>query len=714
MSAGETAAPSPDELLSAALNYAAQGLKIYPVFIPGLKPDGKKDVRVPIRSWSEQATDDLEQVRAWWGGQYRGAGIGVDMGRSGLAVADADVKDGVDGITRLIDEVGEATGHIEVPASDTPSGGIHMWFRDPDGAMGSGANIFGDKEHPSGVDGRGVGGTIFMPPTFVPGYGRYAWADGAAPDFARLPEVPAALAAACPPGGRKKKPAELPAPAPVSGLGGGSLFGGGRAPIVHADRTMTQEQAKARLLPMWERVRDTRSPNGLWQAVADFALHAAHYQCWWNAEAVGAMVLAAYEAGGHGYRELDSDDVRAIAGGFERHAEARRAGDLDNGWVAVPAIDLAAAEAAVSDDAVDALIAEMLTPEQIKNRPGKQYLIKGLLNLDSESWIIGAPGSRKSFVALDMAAHVALGQPWQGRPVSGGTVVIIAAEGSGGMGARMKAWEKQNGRELPANVRTLPRPVHVRDAAGWATLVKACAKLGAVFVVVDTQARTMSGMNENASEDMSVFVSAVTAIRTATGACVLAIHHTGRAGGDGRGHSSMDGAQDTELKVVALAEPLRGELRTEKQKDLPEIEPVALAFGVHQVGVDDDGDPITSLAVLKPDAWRDAEVAAEQPEEWERGHALAIVQLFKVLRDQGGETGLTKAEARTAIVERFYGGQPKALQKSTYYTAWSRAQSKISTDGDPVMTNVSGQRWAIDETALKAMEPVIGTRTAAE
>jgi len=720
-------APTPDELLEAALGYAAAGLKIYPVFIRGLKPDGKKDVHVPIRSWAEQATDDLEQVRRWWDGQYAGAGIGVDMGRSHLAVADADVKDSVDGISRLESELtAETRGasvYSEVPYSRTPSGGVHAWWSDPRGEMGSGSNIFGTKDEPSGVDGRGVGGTIFMPPTFVPGYGRYAWADDRPPDFSALPEVPGALAAVCPPGGRGKRAereraagtevhgesarsTRLPDQSPFM-TAGAALAAGMAGAVVHRDRIMTEAAAKERLQPLWEAVRDTKSPNGLWQAVADFARAAAHYQCFWDQGVVERMVLAAYAEGGHGYEYLDSGDLRAIAGGYELQAAARAAGDLDQGWVAMPAAGLDgvmmdAAADAVTDDAVDALLAEMLTPEQAKDRPLKRYLIKKLLHLDSEVWLIGAPGSRKSFVALDMAGHIAAGKPWQGRRVHQGPVVIIAAEGASGLGGRIKAYEAVHG-PMPSSVHILPRPVQAADHAGWAVLVKACARLGPVLVVIDTQARVTVGLKENAAEEMGIFVQAVARVRMATGACVMAVHHTGRVGGDARGSSALDGAQDTELKVVTSKEPLRGELRMEKQKDMEEGEPIKLAFSVHPVGQDEDGEVITSLAVLGQDAWRGADQSVGLPEDWETGWPGVQAQILRVLAEQGGTVGLTKADVKRNVADRWYEGQTgraKGLRTSTFDTAWTRVREAETASGEMVVTGSGGQRWALDQGAL--------------
>jgi hypothetical protein len=352
---------------------------------------------------------------------------------------------------------------------------------------------------------------------------------------------------------------------------------------------------------------------------------------------------------------------------------------------------------------VEALLAEMLTPEQIKARPPKKYLIKGLLHLDTESWLIGAPGSRKSFVALDMAGHVAAGREWQGRKVTPGTVIIIAAEGAGGLGARYAAFELEHGYPMPAGVLVLPRPVQATNTAAWRVLVEACRRKGPALVVIDTQARVTVGLEENAAKDMGVYIAAMAAIRMATGACVMSVHHTGRGGGDARGSSALDGAQDTELKVVALAEPLTGELRIEKQKDLPEGMAVPLRFKGHMVGLDDDGDPITSLALCGPDGWAEAAGRPEEQEAWETGHAAVIVQIFKVLRDQGETGGLTKAEARHSVVERFYADNPRALTKSTWYSGWDRALAKESAGGDRVMVNVRGEKWTVDPLALASM-----------
>lgn len=373
--------------------------------------------------------------------------------------------------------------------------------------------------------------------------------------------------------------------------------------------------------------------------------------------------------------------------------------------------DIPGVSSVPTGDEVDALLAEMLSLDQVAKRPPPQPLIKELLNLDSAAWLIGAPGSRKSFVALDMAMHVAAGKPWQGLKTTQARVLIVAAEGAGGMGKRVRAYEKAHG-GLPDGVYVLPRPVQSADGKKWAVLVEAARRLLngpdgqslPCLIVMDTQARVTVGLEENNATDMGYYIAAVEALRQATGACVLTVHHTGRKGGDARGSSAIDGAQDTELKVVkdetAPGGTLRGQLLVEKQKDIDERAPMTLVFTRVVVGQDEDGEDVTSL-VLEPDAWKVAEgdaAAGRSGEDWQR-HSDSVTDLIvRVLSDHGESRGLTKAEARTVVIERFYGGVTERLLKQTWHTGWDRAFKR------ELITNVGGARFSSDPLVIAEHE----------
>lgn len=385
------------------------------------------------------------------------------------------------------------------------------------------------------------------------------------------------------------------------------------------------------------------------------------------------------------------------------------------------------AEVIPEADAVDALLAEMLKPSEVIKRTPPRPLIRGLLNLDSESWIIGAPGSKKSFVATDMAGHVAAGIPWQSMKVTQGRVVMVVAEGAGGLGPRLAAWQLEHDRPLSEDIFILPRPVQAADLAAWAVLIEACRRVGPALVVLDTQARITVGLEENSAKEMGIYIEAVRAIREATGACVLTVHHTGRQGGDARGSSAIDGAQHTELKVVSEKGSLVGKLLSEKQKDMQHAHDLDLIFAVHETARDEDGEPVTSLALvadpykrLAGQRERPADPAGstriKEPEEWTTWHVPGETaadqikrQVLQALADVAGAgDGLTPAEVRKNVTERWYPdrGATARSKKGVDEQTWSRTWTALETleisgvgEGELIMIK-AGRRFKINPLAL--------------
>lgn len=317
------------------------------------------------------------------------------------------------------------------------------------------------------------------------------------------------------------------------------------------------------------------------------------------------------------------------------------------------------------EDEVDALLAQMLDRDALDALPPVRPLIKGVLDMDSESWVIGASEHFKSFVALDWAAHVALGINWRGHRVRQGSVVYVVAEGKKGILGRVKAWETTYGRRIE-NVRFLPRPVQAGTkhgvSKGWAVLIAACTRLKPSLIVLDTQARVTVGLNENDNSEMSVFVSAVTALKDATDACVLVVHHIGRGGGDARGASALDGAQDVEIRVERPVDKkgritaegrhsLTATVSLDKNKDGSATARWPIRMTTVPVGVDpDDGQEIRSLAVeplMSPDQYQAAVVGAPTPEEradWRVNATANQLEVMEVILEHGDSDGATEAD----------------------------------------------------------------------
>lgn len=391
---------------------------------------------------------------------------------------------------------------------------------------------------------------------------------------------------------------------------------------------------------------------------------------------------------------------------------------LDN-WKAQHRAEPAAPPSAVVEAApgqeamstLEKLRARLVTAEELAELPAPEPLVYDLLDLDSEAWLIGAPGSLKSFIALDLAGAVGSGREWQGHRVRQGTVLYIAAEGAGGMVLRTRAYRKVHG-AMPG-VTFLPYPVQVKSNDGqWEALVTLAKELGPVFVVIDTQARVSVGLEENSATDMGILVDAVGRLKRATGACVLVVHHTGRNGGDARGSSALDGAQDTELKVVR-AEPrssLQCKIIQDKQKDMAEgdRDGVPLKLDVVDLGKDPHTDRDLSSLVVRPelDPFLDAQDIQEvdvepwrgrQPEPWTGtvvpAQAKVKRRILQVLADHAGGTGLTEAITRKVVEDRWE--RPSA-------TGWTDSWQAVK-DLTDLVVNVGGERWAIDQAALAGL-----------
>lgn len=176
----------------AALLYAAAGWPVFP-----LKPRSKDPA---IKDWPNQATTDPAQIARWWG-QWPNANIGGVTGhRSGFFVLDEDPRHAGDDSRRDLE-----LRHGELP--DTPrtltgGGGTQYILSDPAGQLRNSAGKLGP-----GLDTRGAGGFVVLPPSIHPNGTAYRWDAGArfgdvdpapVPDWIRdqLAEAPKMAAAA--------------------------------------------------------------------------------------------------------------------------------------------------------------------------------------------------------------------------------------------------------------------------------------------------------------------------------------------------------------------------------------------------------------------------------------------------------------------------------------------------------------------------------------
>jgi hypothetical protein len=263
-----------------------------------------------------------------------------------------------------------------------------------------------------------------------------------------------------------------------------------------------------------------------------------------------------------------------------------------------------------------------------------RWIIKGVLP-DAELGILfGASGSGKTFVALDFAFAVAMGLPWRGRRVKRGKVVIIAAEGGSGIGRRGEALAQHHGFDLhdAFDIHVITAAPNFLDSEDIAEVIAQIEALGDVeLVIVDTLAQVTPGANENTSEDMGRALANLRLLHAATCAMVLAVHHAGKDLSKGsRGWSGIKAAADVQIEVVRHEDNTR-EIVIEKMKDGEDGLRWPFKLEVVELGVDEDGDPVTSCVAVETEA------PVRQPDEDRKGvkrrgrvenHILEIMSMF--------------------------------------------------------------------------------------
>lgn len=176
--------------LAVASDLAKRGYAVFPLHSPASgKPCDCNDLKCDspakhprTKHGLADATTDTEKIGQWWG-MWPHANIGVATGPdSGLVVLDIDPRHGGDEELVRLMRLNEPLP--DGPAYETGSGGSHYWFRHP------GFKITSRNGVGPGIDVKGDGGYVIVPPSIHATGGSYEWYQDCEIDRP-LPEIPA-------------------------------------------------------------------------------------------------------------------------------------------------------------------------------------------------------------------------------------------------------------------------------------------------------------------------------------------------------------------------------------------------------------------------------------------------------------------------------------------------------------------------------------------
>lgn len=234
------------------------------------------------------------------------------------------------------------------------------------------------------------------------------------------------------------------------------------------------------------------------------------------------------------------------------------------------------------------------------------WLVDNWLPQSGIAAIFGHPGSGKTFLAMDLAAHVADGRDWAGRGVKQGLVIYLVAEGQTGFRNRLYAMRKSDRLSANAPFAFIPVPIDLQDPNGdTEKLIETVKQVAGecpsdpALIVIDTLSKTFGAGKEN-TDDMVPYLNNCQRIASEFDCLTLIVHHRPKdsESRDLRGHSSLRGNIDTAILVEG------GEVKsatTVKQKDGEDNQQVRFELERFVLGENKRGDEISTCLVRLSD-----------------------------------------------------------------------------------------------------------------
>ena len=192
--------------------------------------------------------------------------------------------------------------------------------------------------------------------------------------------------------------------------------------------------------------------------------------------------------------------------------------------------------------------------KDLKNLPKVNWLVDGVLVNKGIASIYGASGSSKSFLAIDLAMNLALGNSWFAIPVTTTVpVVYVALEGFSGVAKRLQGWDKYNRGCTPDNLEVTKDELLLAENKSVDEFINFYKDRDFIngMVVIDTLNNACPNIDENHAGAMSGVIYNLKRIQQELDSTVLIIHHSGKNIENGMtGSSSLKASMDTVMHVT--------------------------------------------------------------------------------------------------------------------------------------------------------------------
>lgn len=201
-----------------------------------------------------------------------------------------------------------------------------------------------------------------------------------------------------------------------------------------------------------------------------------------------------------------------------------------------------------------------------------QYVIENWLPVGFFSDLFGAPGSKKTFVILDMLRCIASGKRWQGYTVKQGATILFEGEGLDQLQGRIIAWNEGYEVHSPIPARWTDASINLTSPEGVATVVRTVHRfqdeigMPVVAIGFDPIVEYMVGNEVDGGNEL--VTRGLRALAQHLGIAVVAGVHTNAAGERARGSDHLRMRSGAHIKVETLPEGYVGLLQDKLKNDV--------------------------------------------------------------------------------------------------------------------------------------------------
>ena len=360
--------------------------------------------------------------------------------------------------------------------------------------------------------------------------------------------------------------------------------------------------------------------------------------------------------------------------------------------------------------------------------PDTPWLVKRLLPEVGVVLLSGQWGMLKTFTLIDLGASLITGRPFAGyRVVRNGGVLVFAAEGAYEFPKRLEGLQACS--KLPAE----PQPFAWKDtcppllARGALEMLQKVAievqqqmqdqwGVPLALIAVDTVAAAANFKDENSSAEGQAMMNVLAELARMMKCCVIGVDHFGKMVETGtRGASAKEGAADAVLALIgdrALTGKVSNcKMAVRKLRGGPTGAEIPYTATELDLGIDRDGDPITTLTIEWDTTTGKPAEQKQQPRRWRKALAtlrrvlqVALAESGQHTRPFGSEGPLVRAVDRESVRSKFYKSvivesQTEAQRNEAKKKAFGRCM-KDAADAELIgVREVNGQTliWLINE-----------------